>query len=45
MSEQKTLQIKKNTYERLKLHKNKFDTYNVVLSRLLDKWEAYYGIL
>lgn len=41
---QKTLQIKKNTKERLNLHKEHGDGYNRTIIRLLDKWERYYGI-
>ena len=41
---QKTLQIKKDTKQRLDAYKELGDGYNSVLIRLLDKWEQYYGI-
>lgn len=40
----KTLQIKRDTYERLLAHKQPSDNFNTLLTRLLDKWEGFYGV-
>ena len=41
----KTLNIKRNTYARLKAHKNgDGEPFNSVLIRLLDKWEGLYDL-
>ena len=44
MVEQKTLNIKRDTYERLEAHKQLGDGFNSVLVRLLDRWEGFYGL-
>lgn len=41
----KTLNIKRDTYQRLKAHKNgSGEPFNSVLIRLLDKWEEFYDL-
>ena len=40
----KTLQIKKDTYNRLQAHKRPTDNFDTLLTYLLDKWEGFYGL-
>lgn len=44
LSMSKTLQIKKDTYSRLQAHKRPTDNFDTLLTRLLDKWEGFYGL-
>lgn len=44
MAKQKTLNIRRNTYERLQAHKQLGDGFNSVLVRLLDRWEGFYDL-
>ena len=40
----KTLQIKRDTHQRLLTHKQSMDNFDTLLTRLLDKWEGFYAL-
>ena len=39
-----SLQMKQETHERLLAHKKENDTFDTLITRLLDRWEAFYGL-
>lgn len=40
----KTLQIRKDVYDRLQEHRQPHDNFNIIVVRLLDRWENFYAL-